>query len=482
MTAVIESSHRPRKKLPDIPPEELALHGKVDSVKGSQHHELPPEVQAQFIKHVHRRSHSLTGLDTVEFERRQESDAEKESVESASNQSIKADEELPAFAKSLPATPVSSRKLTSSSLKTTQEKAELMNELRWHYKKFVRTSKRKKEKQVDADANEEDKVPKASQTGYDAVVRLEASPLNSDSSVIHTNRCNQPKCGKTVDILECVTVENHVFHKSCFVCAICNSWLNHFNYCFVPDHDKFYCMQHYQDIENASFGLGEDIPQAVGIGPGVQQQFKFMPDAVDSPKQAIKEDKRVQNSIRVMKEKISLLNKRGKKLFKKENKLKSSLDKFKGTDMERKALWLEWFSIAQEKNSTVRRETELSFKVREMELAEKYTTLEKKLRELSEKDENSKTEYDKSKEKELLQEMLEVVEKREQLISDMEDKKKLYVEEDNALEKEKRKAGFNEPDVIREATAASKDAKKVTEVVKQAPSVVKQSDLCCVLF
>ena len=42
--------------------------------------------------------------------------------------------------------------------------------------------------------------------------------------------------------------------------------------------------------------------------------------------------------------------------------------------------------------------------------------------------------------------------------------------------------GFNEPDVIKEATAASKDAKKVTEVVKQAPSVVKQSDLCCVLL
>lgn len=35
-----------------------------------------------------------------------------------------------------------------------------------------------------------------------------------------------------------------------------------------------------------------------------------------------------------------------------------------------------------------------------------------------------KTEYDKSKEKELLQEMLEVVEKREQLISDVEDAKK----------------------------------------------------------
>ena len=38
--------------------------------------------------------------------------------------------------------------------------------------------------------------------------------------------------------------------------------------------------------------------------------------------------------------------------------------------------------------------------------------------------ENLKTEYDKSKEKEMLQEMLEVVEKREQLICDVENTKK----------------------------------------------------------
>ena len=80
-----------------------------------------------------------------------------------------------------------------------------------------------------------------------------------------------------MEILQRVAVENHIFHKTCFVCAICNSWLNHFNYCYVPDHDKFYCTQHYQDIENASFGLGEDIRHAMGIGPGVQQQFKFTP-------------------------------------------------------------------------------------------------------------------------------------------------------------------------------------------------------------
>ena len=38
--------------------------------------------------------------------------------------------------------------------------------------------------------------------------------------------------------------------------------------------------------------------------------------------------------------------------------------------------------------------------------------------------ENIKTKYDKSKENELLQEMLEVVEKREQLISEVENAKK----------------------------------------------------------
>lgn len=91
-----------------------------------------------------------------------------------------------------------------------------------------------------------------------------------------------------------------------------------------------------------------------------------------------------------------------------------------GSDVERQALWLEWYSTAQEKNTTVRRETELSFKyvlmfvhwslavacgglknistlfphffyadnyrVRELELVEKYTELEKNLRELSEKE------------------------------------------------------------------------------------------------
>ena len=53
---------------------------------------------------------------------------------------------------------------------------------------------------------------------------------------------------------------------------------------------------------------------------------------MDGTKETVKEINQVNNnSVRIMKEKILLLSKRGKKLVKKEKKLKSYLDKFKGT-------------------------------------------------------------------------------------------------------------------------------------------------------
>ena len=60
-------------------------------------------------------------------------------------------------------------------------------------------------------------------------------------------------------------------------------------------------------------------------------------DAVDGTKES-KGMNKVQNSIRIMKEKISLLSKRGKKLVKKEKKLKSNLEKFKGVHMSNSAV------------------------------------------------------------------------------------------------------------------------------------------------
>lgn len=43
-------------------------------------------------------------------------------------------------------------------------------------------------------------------------------------------------------------------------------------------------------------------------------------------------------------------------------------------------------------------------------------------------------------------------------------------------------SGFNDPDIIREATSAGKEAQQVSEAVKQAPSAVKRQTECCVLL
>ena len=83
---------------------------------GGKPYDLPPEVQAQFIRHVHKRLHSLTGLGMTEFEKKVQAEAEKENVEPKLllEQSLAApkqvqlignQDERTTFAHSLPSTP-----------------------------------------------------------------------------------------------------------------------------------------------------------------------------------------------------------------------------------------------------------------------------------------------------------------------------------------------------------------------------------------
>ena len=76
---VVAEVPRPRK-LPEIPPEELALHGRPATADAaSKTLELPPEIHAQLLRHMRKRSRSLTGLDTAEMER-QDDEVNKENV------------------------------------------------------------------------------------------------------------------------------------------------------------------------------------------------------------------------------------------------------------------------------------------------------------------------------------------------------------------------------------------------------------------
>jgi hypothetical protein len=70
----LSESQKSKKRLPEIPPEELAKYGHGDR---KVPHELPPDVQAQFRrrqfrKSTHERSRSLSGIEGMELYKQEE--------------------------------------------------------------------------------------------------------------------------------------------------------------------------------------------------------------------------------------------------------------------------------------------------------------------------------------------------------------------------------------------------------------------------
>ena len=98
------------RKLPDIPAEELALHGSKSGVasNGNSIANLPPEIHVQMLRHMRKRSRSLTGLDTVELEKRIGGDTSTENAlpkQSGSLGSTADAEQNNSMAHSLPCSP-----------------------------------------------------------------------------------------------------------------------------------------------------------------------------------------------------------------------------------------------------------------------------------------------------------------------------------------------------------------------------------------
>uniref|UniRef100_UPI00398F550F protein-methionine sulfoxide oxidase mical3a isoform X3 n=1 Tax=Pristiophorus japonicus TaxID=55135 RepID=UPI00398F550F len=97
-------------------------------------------------------------------------------------------------------------------------------------------------------------------------------------------------------------------------------------------------------------------------------------------------------------------------------------------------LMQEWFKLVQEKNSLVRYESELMIFARELELEDRQSRLQQELRERMAIDDNLKSSEELSEEKRILNEMLEVVEQRDALVTLLEEQRLREKEEDKDLE------------------------------------------------
>ncbi|XP_050991419.1 protein-methionine sulfoxide oxidase mical3a isoform X20 [Labeo rohita] len=106
-------------------------------------------------------------------------------------------------------------------------------------------------------------------------------------------------------------------------------------------------------------------------------------------------------------------------------------------------LMQEWFKLVQEKNALVRYESELMIFARELELEDRQSRLQQELRERMAVDDHLKTEEELAEEKQILNEMLEVVEQRDSLVALLEEQRLREKEEDKDLEAVMLSKGFN---------------------------------------
>ncbi|XP_073785982.1 protein-methionine sulfoxide oxidase mical3a isoform X43 [Danio rerio] len=106
-------------------------------------------------------------------------------------------------------------------------------------------------------------------------------------------------------------------------------------------------------------------------------------------------------------------------------------------------LMQEWFKLVQEKNALVRYESELMIFARELELEDRQSRLQQELRERMAIDDHLKTEEELAEEKQILNEMLEVVEQRDSLVALLEEQRLREKEEDKDLEAVMLSKGFN---------------------------------------
>ncbi|XP_023259774.1 protein-methionine sulfoxide oxidase mical3a-like [Seriola lalandi dorsalis] len=102
--------------------------------------------------------------------------------------------------------------------------------------------------------------------------------------------------------------------------------------------------------------------------------------------------------------------------------------------LDNPALMQQWFQLVQQKNSLVRYESELMIFARELELEDRQSRLQQELRERMAVEDHLKEDWQLVEERLILEEMLEVVEQRDSLVSLLEEQRLQERQEDQDLE------------------------------------------------
>ncbi|KAM4750666.1 MICAL-like protein 1 isoform 2-T2 [Anableps anableps] len=125
-----------------------------------------------------------------------------------------------------------------------------------------------------------------------------------------------------------------------------------------------------------------------------------------------------------------------------EKKLRDTPD-----DEDEECLLVDWFTLIHDKHHLVRREAELVYTAKQQNLEERQADVEYELRCLLNKPEKDWTEDDKSREQELMAELVTIIEQRNQIVNNMDQERQREEEEDKLMEAMLKKKEFHkDPD------------------------------------
>uniref|UniRef100_UPI0037E8FF4F MICAL-like protein 1 isoform X2 n=1 Tax=Semicossyphus pulcher TaxID=241346 RepID=UPI0037E8FF4F len=131
-------------------------------------------------------------------------------------------------------------------------------------------------------------------------------------------------------------------------------------------------------------------------------------------------------------------------------------------DEDEEHLLVDWFTLIHEKHLLVRREAELVYTAKQQNLEERQADVEYELRCLLNKPEKDWTEEDKSREQELMAELVTIIEQRNQIVNNMDQDRQREEEEDKLMEAMLKKKDFHkdpEPEQQKKKSAKFKPIK-----------------------
>nr|XP_020451757.1 MICAL-like protein 1 [Monopterus albus] len=112
-------------------------------------------------------------------------------------------------------------------------------------------------------------------------------------------------------------------------------------------------------------------------------------------------------------------------------------------DEDEERLLVDWFTLIHDKHLLVRREAELVYTAKQQNLEERQADVEYELRCILNKPEKDWTEEDKSREQELMAELVTVIEQRNQIVNTMDQDRQREEEEDKLMEAMLKKKDFH---------------------------------------